>query len=204
MGTGVPAKFIGSKKIAAAVAYICLAGFDKVGVASFSDTLMEHRSPVRGRRCFSQLLEFIRAMEPRGNTDINTCLSKYADFGQLPGIAVVLSDLFDPKGYKDGLRALAHRNFDVHLIQVLDHEEIFWSTSGVLGLTDVETGGRKTAYVDRSAITAYRNTMDRFMSDIGRYCDKYGISHCVYDTRIPFEDFLLDYLTTQSMFRTKR
>jgi len=204
MGSGVPPKVIHSKKIAAALSYICLSGYDKVGIAAFTDTLTVHRPPARGRRRFPELLDVIYGMEPDGNTDINACLMSYAALRHAPGIAVVLSDLFDPKGYQDGLRGLVHRNFDVHLIQILDHEEVFWSTSGTLQLTDVETGKRKTVDLDRAAVAAYRDAMDHFLSDIGRHCAKYGIAHYVHDTRIPFEDFLMDYLTTPSMHRAKQ
>jgi hypothetical protein len=46
--------------------------------------------------------------------------------------------------------------------------------------------------------------MDRFISDIGQYCAKYGIGHYVHDTQVAFEDFLMEYLTTHSMFREKQ
>lgn len=204
MGCGVPPKFIRAKKIAAAVAYICLSSFDKVGVTAFADKILQQRPPARGRRRFPELLDFIYPMEPGGKTDINACLMNYAALRLPPGIAIVLSDLFDPKGYQDGLRSLVYRNFDIHLVQILDHEEIFWSTSGNLQLTDVESGKRKTVYLDRASVKAYRKTVDRFISGIRQYCAKYGVSHYIHDTQIPFEDFLMEYLTTHSILSTKQ
>lgn len=204
MGTGTPPKFIRAQKIAAAVAYISLAGFDNVGIAAFSETLLEYRPPARGRRRFQELLEFMQPMTPRGKTHINASLQKYAALGRFPGIAVILSDLFDPKGYQDGLRALIHRNFDIHLVQILDHEEIFWTTSGNLQLTDVESGKRKTVYLDSAAVKAYRHTVERFIADIRRFCARYGLRHYLHDTHLPFEDFLIAYLTSQAPFRARR
>ncbi len=204
MGTGTPPKFIRAKKIAAAVAYICLSSFDKVGVAAFADTILQLRPPARGRRRFPELLDFIYPMEPRGQTDINACLMNYAELRHAPGIAIVLSDLFDPNGYQDGLRALTYRNFDIHLVQILDHEEIFWSASGNLQLTDIETGKRKNVYLDRATIRTYRETMDHFISEIRQYCAKYGVSHYIHDTLVPFEDFLMAYLATEAVSRAKR
>ncbi len=203
MGAGTPPKSVRAKKIAAAVAYISLAGYDRVGVAAFADGILQRRPPSRGRRRFPELLEFIYPMTPDGATDINTSLMNYAALRQPPGIALVLSDLFDPKGYQDGLRALVYRNFDIHLVQILDHEEIFWSKSGTLQLTDIETGKRKTAHLDRTAINTYRHAMDRFISDIRQHCAKYGVSHYTHDTRVPFEDFLMAYLTSQRMLGKK-
>jgi len=204
MGTGTPPKHIRSKKIAAAVGYICLSSFDKVGVTAFSDTILKQLLPARGRRWFPELIGFMSPLEPAGRTDINTCLIDYAAYRHPPGIAIVLSDLFDPKGCREGLRALIHRKFDIHLVQILDHEEIFWSTSGSLQLTDVETGKRKTAYLDGAAVKQYRAAVGRFISDIRNDCSKYGIRHYVHDTQVPFEDFLMDYLTNHSVFNAKR
>ncbi len=92
-----------------------------------------------------------------------------------PGIAIVISDLFDPQGYEDGLKALAYRDFDINLIQVLNHEELFWSETGNLLLTDCETGEKKAIFIDRHLREIYRQKITAFIAGIKRYCGHYGI-----------------------------
>jgi len=201
MGSGSPSKEIVAKKIAAATSYICLSNLDKIGMASFADTIEGAIPPVRGKKKFPEVLNFLLSLKPTNKTDVNACLSEYASACKNPGIAIVISDLFDPKGYEEGLRALTYRKFDINLIQVLDREELFWSKTGNFSMRDVETGERKVTFLDRPSLERYRKTIDTFISGIQSYCSNYGINYYLYDTRIPFEDFLIDYLTKGTIIK---
>ncbi len=201
MGSGNPPKDISAKKIAAAVGYIALSNFDKIMLMSFSDTIIEMRSPIKGKRKYPEALNFLFSLTSAGNTDLNVCLSEYAAICKNPGIALVISDLFDPKGYQDGLKALTYRNFDIHLIQVLDHEELFWSQTGTFVLHDVETEEKKVTFLDKRLLELYQKRVDTFLAEIHNFCSNYGVHHYIYDTRVLFEDFLIDYLTKGAILR---
>ncbi len=201
MGCGHPSKDIVAKKMAAAVSYICLSRLDKIGLLAFSDRILETRSPARGQKKYPEVLNFLRPLRPAGQTHVNGCLSEFASICKRPGIAVIVSDFFDPQGYQDGLKAMVYRNFDVNLIQVLDHEELFGSKTGNFALKDVETGERKVTFVNQSLLDAYRTAAKDFISNLKSCCRRYGITYALYDTQIPFEAFLTDYLTHSSIFR---
>ena len=201
MGWGDFPKYINAKKIAAAVSYICLSNLDKVGVAAFSDRIRKTNPPMRSRRRYFEILEFLRNLEPEGKTHINNCLTEYASISPNPDVIIIVSDLFDEKGFQDGLMALAVRNFDIHLIHLLDHEEIYWSERGNLLLTETETGEERQIYIDGNLLELYREKLNHFIFDIQAYCTRYGISYYLHDTRIPFEDFLIDYLIKGTIFR---
>lgn len=201
MQAGTPPKMLSAQKVAAAVSYICLSNFDRVTVAAFADQIVDSKPPVRGKRKYAELLNFLHVLSPDNLTNVNACLTEYATISKYPGIVLVLSDLFDPKGYQEGLKALTYRDFDVHLIQVLDHEELFWADTGTLILRDVETGEKKTTFVDQALAKRYRQTVEIFLANIRGFCNNYGINHYVYDTSILFEEFLIDYLTKGAIFR---
>jgi uncharacterized protein (DUF58 family) len=201
MGIGSPPKHICTKKIAAAVGYICAANLDKVGVTAFSDTLTEEHPPVRGKRRYPELLQFLLRLTPDNGTAVNTCLAEFAARVKDPGTVIVLSDLFDPHGYREGLLALTYRHTDVHLIHVMDHEELFWSRTGNLILEEVESGSKKTTFLDRSLTRQYRKRVEGFVSEIRNFCGNYGIHYTLQDTRIPFENFIIDYLAAGTLFR---
>ncbi len=201
MGTGNPSKDITAKKLAAAISYICLSNLDKTGLMAFSDKIVEVKSPARGKKQFPEVLKFLLSHKPADQTDVNGCLAEYASICKNPGIAVIISDLFDPKGYQDGLKVLAYRNFDINVIQVLDHEELFWSKTGNLLLHDAETGEKKATFVDRHLLALYQKTINAYIFNIKRYCGHYGINYFLCDTRIPFEDLLTNYLSTGALFR---
>ena len=201
MRAGNPSKDITAKKIAAAISYICLSNLDKTGLMAFNDKIVAVKAPARGKKQYPEVLKFLLSHNPSDQTNVNGCLAEYASICKNPGIAIILSDLFDPKGYEDGLKALAYRNFDINLIHVLDHEELFWSKTGHLSLLETETGENKVTFVDKQVMALYRKKIDAFISKIKSYCSHYGINYFLCDTRIPFEDLLTAYLSKGALFR---
>jgi hypothetical protein len=172
MGTGNPSKDITAKKIAAAISYICLSNLDKTGLTAFNDKIVAAKAPARGKKQYPEVLKFFLSLNPSDQTNLNDCLAEYASICSNPGIAVIISDLLDPKGYEDGLKALAYRDFDINLIQVLDHEELFWSKTGNLLLRETETGEKNVIFVDKNLLTFYQKKFNAFISNIKSYCDE--------------------------------
>jgi hypothetical protein len=201
MRGGYPPKDLTAKKIAAALSYICLANLDKTGLMAFNDKIIDIKTPARGRNRFPEVLKFLLSLSTSNKTNINGCLAEYATICTNPGIAIIISDFFDPEGYEDGLKALAYRNFDINLIHVLDHEEINWSKTGNLSLLEIETGESKLTFIDKQALVLYRKKMDAFISGIKSYSAHYDMNYFLCNTSIPFEDTLTDYLATGALFR---
>ena len=201
MGSGTPPKHISAKKMAAALSYISLSNFDKIGLASFSDRIGDMKPPVRGKKTFPEVLSFLTSLQPANETDVNASLFEYASICRRHGIAIIVSDLFDPRGCADGLKALAYKHFDIHIIHTLDHEELFWTKTGNLLLNDVETGKKKVTYVDRSLLKRYRKKISDFISGIENFCRENEMSYYLYDTSVPFENALIDYFTNGAVLK---
>ena len=201
MGSGNPPKQIAAKKIAAALSYICLANLDKTGLMAFNEKIVDIKAPARGRNRFPEVLKFLMSLGTSSQTNVNGCLEEYAAICKNPGIAIVISDLFDSKGYEDGLKALAYRNFDINIIHVLDREELNWSHTGNLLLQEVETGNQKVAFVDKQLIELYRKNIEAFITGIKKYCTHYDMNYYLCNTSIPFETTLTDYLSKGALFR---
>jgi uncharacterized protein (DUF58 family) len=200
MAAGNPSKDIYAKKIAAALSYVGLANLDRVGVVSFNNALGDPHSPERGKKVYLSLLRYLLTLKPGGKTDLNGCLTEYASTSKRAGIAIILSDLLDPHGFEAGLDALVHGKFDVTLIQVLDRDEISPTLNGYLALKDVETGGMKKITIDGTLSALYHDKIRNFLEKIRAFCFTRGIDYYLSDTRTPFEDFLLDYLTKGTRF----
>ena len=153
------------------------------------------------KRSFPRCSIFLQSARPQGATDINGCLADYAGRIKMPGLVIVLSDLFDSGGFQDGLRALTYKNVDIHLVQVLDRQELAWNQTGNLVLTEVESGARKALSVDRHLLERYRQRMQTFLSEVRAFCRRYGVGYHLHDTGISFEDFLTDFMTRGRLFR---
>ena len=201
MGSGSPPKDITAKKVAAALSYICLSNLNKTGLMAFSNRIIKIKPPARGKKQYLEVLNFLSSLVPAGKTFINGCLAEYAAICKNPGIAILISDLFDPQGYQDGFKALVYRNFDINLIQVMDHEELFWSRTGNLLLADCETSQKKITYVDHALVEIYQNKITGFLANIKSYCGHHGINYFLCDTSIPFEHLLTEYLSKGALFR---
>ncbi len=195
MRAGDPAKDIYVKKIAAALSYIGLANLDRVGITSFGRSLYHSRAPERGRQVYLSILEFLRSLETEGETNLNQSLSEFASSGKQAGIAIILSDLLDPAGIETGLKALAYGKFDIVLIQVLDREELSPQLDGYLKLEDIETGKRISLTLNGTLLEQYRKRMGHHLEQIKEFCLERGVDYYLTHTNIPFEDFLLDFLT---------
>lgn len=201
MGAGTPPKIINGKKLAAALSYISLANQDKVSVMTFQDRIVDLSPIVKGKRHYAKILNTLHRLTPEGKTDFNAAVTEYATLSKSPGIAIIISDLFDPKGYQDGLKALTYRNFDLNLVQILDREELAWSQVGTFILRDIETGDIKRTAVDAGLLQQYQQRMQTFLTEIRQFCSNYGVNYYLYDTSVPFEEFIVDYVTKGTVFR---
>jgi uncharacterized protein (DUF58 family) len=201
MLAGSPNKALSAKRLAAAVSYISLSSQDKVHMVTFGEHI-KNRSPlVKGKRRYSRILDYLLPIEPEGSTDLNTCLIEYASTCRRPGIAIVVSDLLDAKGYEDGLKALTYRNFDVNVVQVLEPEELTWNQTGTFILQDIETGELKRTSVDVALAEQFRQRVQDFLSGIRDFCGTYGMHYYLFNTQVPFEEFLVDYVAKGTVFR---
>ena len=201
MENGTPAKDITAKKIASALSYICLSNLDKTGLMAFNHKIVKFKPPTRGKKQYLEVLKFFQSLKPADQTNLNDSLKEYAAVCKNPGIAIIISDFFDSRGYQDGLKALAYRDFDINLIQVMDHEELYWSKTGNLLLTECETGEKRATLVDKNTLALYRKKISEFITGIKTYCSHYGMNYFLCDTGIPFEKLLMDYLTKGALFR---
>ena len=201
MDSGTPSKDVTAKKIAAALSYICLSNLDKTGLMAFNHKIVKTKPPTRGKKQYFEMLKFFQSLQPADQTNLNDSLKAYAAICKNPGIAIIISDFFDSRGYEEGLKALAYRKFDINLIQVMDHEELYWSQTGNLLLNECETGESKATLVDNRTLELYRKKVRDFVAGIKQYCSHYGMNYYLCDTGIPFENLLTDYLTKGALFR---
>jgi hypothetical protein len=125
---------------------------------------------------------------------VSPSLEEFTRRCRQPGLAIVVSDLLDPKGYEKGLSALLYRKFDLVLLQILDEAELAPPNTGELRLQDVETSEREKISVDASVLKLYHSQLLRFFRGIEEFCLARGIEYLRISTRVPFEDLILKYL----------
>lgn len=201
MGFGQPPKLAYALRVAAALGYIGLSNLERVALAHFSGDLTRMLRPRRGRGQMLPLLDFLSSVEPKGPTDLNGCLANYALRSRVPGVVVVLTDLLDPGGYADGLKALLQRRFEVFLLHVVSEEELHPPLRGDLTLLDAEGGASREVSVDRGALERYQSRLQDHFAEAERFCARHRIDYLRTSTAVPFQDLILRHLRRGGFLR---
>src|ERR671936_108484 len=141
MGFGTPPKFDFARQVTAALAYIALADLDRVAVVAFAADIVADFPLTRGKGRILALLKFLEEQRAQGtDTDLARVVSGFVHRNQRRGLAIVVSDLYDPNGFERGLDILRHHRYEPHIIQVHDPREADPTNMlGDLELFDVES-----------------------------------------------------------------
>ena len=192
MGFGQPAKFDLARQVTAAIAYIALADLDRISVIAFSDQILDDFPLTRGKARILPLLKFLEKQEVQGtDTDLSRVATGFVHRNQRRGLAVVVSDLFDPHGFERGLDLLRHRKYEPHVIQLHDPKEANPTFLGDLELYDIETDTLRKVTVTEKNLRQYKQIFQEHQKQVQRYCRNYGLSHTQTDTTVKFDDLIL-------------
>jgi uncharacterized protein (DUF58 family) len=201
MRFGQPPKLDFALKVAAALGYIGLSNLERVALAHFAGGITRMLRPRRGRGQILPLLDFLSTVEAEGPTNLNGCLADYALRVQVPGVVVVLTDLLDPGGYTDGLKALLRRRYEVFLLHLVSEEELTPHLRGDLTLLDAEGGASREVSVDRHALERYQQRLQGHFAEAERFCAHHRIDYLRTSTAVPFEDLILRHLRRGGFLR---
>lgn len=192
-------KWLYARRTAAALGYVALAGGDRLQATVLQHDLpteQERFGPTRGKGQTLGLLRFLAGQEARGPTDLNDALRTYSlgSRATRPGLAILISDLFSPTGYEDGLSALLARRHQVLVIHTLAPQEVDPPLSGALELVDVESGHGQPVTVDAGARALYRSRVAAWQDQIQSWCVQRRASYVPITTDIPFDELILYHL----------
>ena len=194
MGFGAPSKLHYATRLAGALGFVGLVNFERVGLGILRERVAEGWPPTRGRAHVLPMMDFLAAVEPGGGTSLDDGLANYAQRARDPGLVVVISDLLDSAGYERGIRALLERRFDVHVVHLVDPEEMNPTLGGDLRLIDSETGEVRDLTVDAEALRAYRERLRRFLERAETFCRAHEIGYHRVITDTPVEAFVVAQL----------
>jgi uncharacterized protein (DUF58 family) len=187
-------KLIYAQKIAAALAYVGLAGLDRVGLTAFSGSVHETLPAIRGKGRIFRVFEFLKNTKIGGPTDIYAGCKRVAAQASLPGVTVVLSDFYDLEGAFDGLNMLRFRKHEVVAIQVLDPIEANPTDTGLRGdvtLVDVEGDASRDVTLSDALLKAYAEAHERFCTTLENKCRARGMPFFRASIDEPFDDLVL-------------
>jgi hypothetical protein len=210
MNFGSPTKFDFARRVAAAVGYVALCGFDRVSIqcfptpgASMSTAEAAARGGLRSIRGKTSAMTYFNALSQLtagGPADFNASLRRGALEARQAGAALVLSDFLDPAGYEAGLTALIGRGFQVTAIQILAPEELDPTTFGDLRLVDAETGAETEVTFGKYRMAAYRQTVANYLERLREYCTGRGVRFATVGSNVDLGELLLKQLRSAEVW----
>lgn len=194
MGFGTGAKFRYAKRILAALAYVGLANLDRVSIVAASSKLDGRMQETRGKARIFKVFRFLRAAKADGSTDLEVALRTFAAQNKRRGLAVVFSDLYDPKGFERGLNVLRYNKFDPYVVHVTDEREQRPALSGDVLLYDCETGEEREVTVTARVLEKYAEAYQEHLAAAERFCAGREVPYVRADVSQPEEELVLRML----------
>jgi uncharacterized protein (DUF58 family) len=191
MGFAGGAKFRYARRVCAALAYVGLANLDRVTIVGASDKLAGRMPDTRGKARIFKVFQFLQELPVSGSTSLEQTLRTFVAQNKRRGLAVLISDLYDPGGFERGINVLRYHKFDPFVVHVTDEAERTPDLSGDVVVYDCETGNEREVTVTPAVLAKYRDAYDGYIADVERFCSGHMVPYARADVRVPFEELVL-------------
>jgi uncharacterized protein (DUF58 family) len=178
MGTGAPTtKLDLAMQVGAALGYVGLANLDRVSVLPLTSTLADGLPLVRGKAHILPWLRFLNGVQAAGHTALAQCMRDFLrrHRGRRRGLVILISDFYDPIGYREALDLLRYNHFETVVVQVSAPEEVRPQLRGDVTIRDVETGEERELTVSPGMLDEYRRRHAALLRGLEGYCRERGI-----------------------------
>lgn len=191
MAIGTPPKLHYAMQVGAALSYVGLANLDRVSIIPFSDRLIDRLPPSRGKNRIFRVFEFLRGIQLGGQTQLAECMKAFVAQNKRRGLAVIISDFYDPDGFEQGINTLRYNKFEPFVLQVYDQKEASPSLHGDLTLVDCETGDTREVTVSKGLLEAYKREHEKYCAELEQFCTTRAMPFFRTHTGLPFDELVL-------------
>jgi uncharacterized protein (DUF58 family) len=191
MAFGTARKLLYAKKVVAALAYVGLANLDRVSIVTTSDRVTDRMAETRGKARIFRALRFLREVEAEGTTDLGDAMKTFVAQNKRRGLAVLVSDLYDPSGFQKGINVLRYNKFDPFVVHVIDPAEARPKLQGDVLVYDCETGDEREVTVTAKVLDRFARAYAEYLADIERFCATHQVSYVAARVDVPFDELIL-------------
>jgi uncharacterized protein (DUF58 family) len=180
-----PPRADAARQMAAVMVAVSLNQLDRVGVYPFGGDLVQPLGPISGKHSLRRGLEYLERLQPAGPTNLVRAINRLAALQLRAGLAVVISDFFDPGGadaVASALRSLRHR---LMLVQVVRETDASPSLLGDLRLLDCETAAGVDITVTSVGLERYRRAYRAFCERLSSFTVQRRAAHLQLDADRP-------------------
>lgn len=191
MGFGDGEKLRHAKRLAAALAYVGLANLDRVTIVSATDELSGRMPETRGKARIFRIFRFLSSIQGVGQTDLEDSLKTFVAQHKRRGLAVLISDLYDARGFEKGINVLRYAKFEPFVLHVTDAAERTPELRGDVRVYDCETGDEREVTVTNKILEKYAGAYDDYLEEARLFCTKKQVPYFRADVETPFDELIL-------------
>jgi uncharacterized protein (DUF58 family) len=191
MAFGSARKLRHAKRLCAALAYVGLANLDRVAIVAAGDEIVARMEPTRNKQRIFRVFRFLERVQADGPTDLESSLRAFAAQHKRRGLAVLISDLYDPAGFEKGINVLRYNKFEPFVLHVVDPAEAQLGLKGDLVLYDCETGEEREVTVTKKVLERYAGAYEEYLDRVRRFCVRKQVTYFKADVTVPFDELIL-------------
>ena len=170
MALGSPPKWEAARRLAAALAFLGLAGMDRVAVGVLGSRTK--RTPhLRGKDGVARIWAFLDSLDPSGSSSPSQLTE--LDWPR-PGMTVVISDFLTEGAWAAPVAGLRRRRQEPLLWQILAPDEETPSFSGDFKLVDSESGDSREVTVTPGLVAEYLGALADHRGKVRRAAEGAG------------------------------
>ncbi len=191
MAFGDGEKLRQGKRLTAALAYVGLANLDRIAIVTATDEISGRMQSTRGKARIFRIFRFLRAVKAEGHTDLGEAMKTFVAQHKRKGLAVLITDLYDPAGLEKGINVLRYNKFEPFALHVVDPSEARPDLKGDVRVYDCETGEEREVTVTAKVLERFGQAYEEYLEEAKRFCTSRQVSYFRADVTIPFDELIL-------------
>ncbi len=191
MAFGEGEKLRHAKRLCAALAYVGLANLDRVAIVTATDEISGRMPSTRGKARIFRIFRFLQTAQANGATDLGEAMKTFVAQHKRRGLAVLLTDLYDPEGFEKGINVLRYNKFEPFVLHIVDPREARPDLKGDVCVYDCETGEEREVTVTAKVLERFGQAYEEYLEEAQRFCTSRQVSYFRADVTIPFDELIL-------------
>jgi uncharacterized protein (DUF58 family) len=191
MGFGDGEKLRYAKRLTAALSYVGLANLDRVAIVTATEEISGRMPTTRGKARIFRVFRFLEGTKPVGHTDLGAAMKTFVAQHKRRGLAVLVSDLYDPAGFERGINTLRYNKFEPFVLHVVDPREARPELRGDVRVYDCETGDEREVTVTSKVLERYAEAYGAYLDEAQRFCTTRQVAYFRADVAVPFDELIL-------------
>src|SRR5262245_25211098 len=204
MAFGTPSKFDQARRLCAALAYVGLANLDRVTVVAAQDNGGSVMPATRGKNRIFKVFQYLQQLEAGGVTNLGQSLERFAAQHKRRGLALLISDLYDPLGFEAGINVLRYNKFEPYVLHMVEPSDGGLARGAILGdinVYDCETGEEREVTVTERVLENIRAAHQEYDSSIQRFCTRSHVPYFAAPADVAFDELVLRVLRRGGVVR---